>query len=313
MADVGGDLLGDHDGDLVRQVHAQQSRLVFHNGKPGLEVRRRHVRQQAPLKAGPEPVVQQGHFGGGPVGGQDDLPPGLVKGIEGVKEFVLDLLLPRHKLHVVHEKQVRLPVLGPEFAAPVGPDQLHELVDKLVSLDVDDFGGGVVLPDDVRDGVEQMGFSQTRVPVDEKGVVVLGRVLRHGHGGGVGQLVGWAHNKIPEGKLRVGKAVRLALGRGPPLEFQEPGVVENLHLKVGGKDIPKGGLDVVQKQGFQVPPFEIAGAVQVAGIAPDVHDAQLVEPGGDGGLGERTPQLVKNVFPNIGDGIQRVHLSFFWA
>ena len=173
------------------------------------------------------------------------LPPGLIEGIEGVEELVLHLLLPRHKLHVVHQQQIRLPVLGPELAAPVGPDQLHELVDELVALDVDDFGGGVVFPDDVGDGVEQVGLSQAGVPVNEEGIVILGGVLRHGHGGGVGQLVGGAHHEILKGELRVGEPLGLALGRGGALKLHQPRVVQNLHLEVRGEKVVEGCLDVV--------------------------------------------------------------------
>lgn len=54
----------------------------------------------------------------------------------------------------------------------------------------------------------------------------------------------------------------------------------------------KSRLDVVQKEGFQITSFEIAGAVEITGAAPDVHDLEFVEPSGDGGFGERSPELV---------------------
>lgn len=60
----------------------------------------------------------------------------------------------------------------------------------------------------------------------------------------------------------------------------------------------KGGLDVGQKQGLQIAPFKIAGTVKIAGIPPDVHDAQLVEPGGQGGLGER-PRSWRRTFSQM--------------
>ena len=156
-----------------------------------------------------------------------------------------------------------------------------------------------------------MGFSQAGVPVDEKGVVVLGGVLRHGHGGGVGQLIGGAHYEVVEGEFGVGKAVCLPL-RGPAaLVFQKARVVENLHLEIRGENVVEGGFDVVEKQGLQVSPFEVAGAVEVTGIALDVHDAKFVEPGGNGGLGERPPKLAQDILPNVGDGIQKGNTSLF--
>ena len=200
-----------------------------------------------------------------------------------MEELILHLLLAGHELHVVHQQQVRLPVLGPELVAPAGPDQLDELVDEVVALDVDDLGPGVVAADDVGDGVEQMGLAQARVPVDQQGVVVLGRVLRHGHGGGVGQLVGGAHHEGIKGELRGGKAVALAVGLAAA-ELREVRIVQDLHFKVRGEDIVEGGFDVFHEQGFDVSLLEIVGAVEQKGIAPDIHRLQLVEPGGDGGL-----------------------------
>ena len=127
----------------------------------------------------------------------------------------------------------------------------------------------------------------------------------------MGQLVGRAHHEVLKSELRVGEAVRLPPGRGAPLELQQAGVVQDLHLEVHGEDVPEGGLDIVQKQGFQIAPLEIAGAVEIAGIAPDVHNAQFVEPGGDGGFGERPPELAQDILPNVGDGVQTGSTSLF--
>ena len=101
-----------------------------------------------------------------------------------------------------------------------------------------------------------MGFAEAGIAVNQKGVVILGGMLCYRHGGGIGQLVGGAHHEVLKGKFRVGKAVRLSLRRGPPLELQKPGVVQNSNLEVDGKDIPQGGLDVVQKEGLQVAPLK---------------------------------------------------------
>ena len=167
-----------------------------------------------------------------------------------MKEFVLHLFLPRHELHVVHQQKIRLPVLGPELAAPVGPDQFYKFVDEFVAFNIDDFGSGVVFPDDVGDGVEQMRLPQAGIPVDEERVVVLGRMFRHGHGSGVSQLVGRAHYEGVEGKLRVGEPLRLPFWRRAALEFQKARIVQNFYLKIRGKNVVEGGLDVVEEQGF---------------------------------------------------------------
>ena len=134
-----------------------------------------------------------------------------------MEELVLHLVLSGHKLHVVYKEQIRFPVLGPELAAPSGPDQADEFIDEIVALDIDDFRVRVVSPDDIGDGVEQMGLAQAGIPIDQQRIVVLGRVFRHCHGRGVGQLVGGAHHEGLKGEFRGGKAVRL-FGRRVPLE-----------------------------------------------------------------------------------------------
>ena len=131
-----------------------------------------------------------------------------------MEELVLDLLLAGYELHVVHQQQIGFPVFGPEFAAPAGPDQLDELVDEVVALDIDDLGVAVVFADDVGNGVQQVGLAQAGVTVDQQGVVVLGGMLRHRHGGGIGQLVAGAHHEGIEGELRGGEPVRRNPGSG---------------------------------------------------------------------------------------------------
>ena len=243
LADVGGDVFGDVGGDFVRQLHAQQGGLVFHDGKTRLKIRRRYVHQQSPLKSGAEAVLQLGHLRGGAVGGQDDLPAGLVQGVEGVEELLLRLLFAGDELHVVHQQQVRLTVLLPHLRSLTLPDSIHQLVGQVVALDVSDLGPGVVPADDVGDGIDQMGLAQAGVPVDQQGVVVLSRMLRHGDGGGISQLVGRAHHEGLECELRGSEPLTLAV-RAVILELCVIQVVQNLHFKIRGENVVKGGLDV---------------------------------------------------------------------
>lgn len=91
-----------------------------------------------------------------------------------MEEFILNLFLAGHELHVVHQQKVCLPVLGPEVAATACPNQLNELIDEVIALDVDNFGSRIILPDHVGDGIQQMSLAQTRIAVDQQGVVVLG-------------------------------------------------------------------------------------------------------------------------------------------
>ena len=149
-----------------------------------------------------------------------------------------------------------------------------------------------------------MGLSKAGVPVDQQGVVVLGRVLRHGDGGGIGQLVGGAHHEGLKRELRGGESLALAVGTAI-VQLRIVQIVQDLHLEICGEDIMEGGFDVFHEQGFDISLFEVVGTVEEKRIALDVHGLQFVEPGGNGGLRELALQLGKHIVPYIGDGIQK--------
>ena len=109
------DVVGDVDGDVVAHVvielQIQAPGLVFQDGHTGLVVRGLDIRQQAPFKTGPQPVLQGGHIAGLPVGGHDDLLAGFVKGVEGMEKFLLGGFLTGDELDIVNEHQIGLAVL----------------------------------------------------------------------------------------------------------------------------------------------------------------------------------------------------------
>ena len=222
-----------------------------------------------------------------------------------MEKLLLGLLFAGDELYVIHQQQVRLTVFFPHFGCFVGAglDGGHQLVGQVVALDVGDLGLGIVFLDDVGNGVDQVGLAKAGVPVNEEGVVVLGRMLRHRHGGGVGQLVGGAHHEGVKGEFIGGEAVALLFGGA--VHFRVGRIVQNADLKIHGENIPQGGLDVFHEQGLDGAFFKIIGAVEDKGIALDIHGFQLVEPGVDGGLGELSFQLGENIVPHVGDGIQK--------
>ena len=68
------------------------------------------------------------------VGGQDNLLVGLIQGIEGVEEFLLRADLAADKLDIVHQQNVRLPVLVVKGLGLVGFNGVDQLVGKILSL-----------------------------------------------------------------------------------------------------------------------------------------------------------------------------------
>ena len=149
-----------------------------------------------------------------------------------------------------------------------------------------------------------MGFAQSGITVDQKGVVILGGMLCNGHRSGVSELVGGADYKGLEGKFGGCEPVRLPLGRSAALKFNQAVVVEDFDLEIHGENVMERVFDVAEKEGFNVSLFEVVGTVEKAGVSPDIDNRQFVEPGGDGGFGESPPKLPEDVFPDIGYGIQ---------
>ena len=199
-----------------------------------------------------------------------------------MEELLLGLLLAGDELHVIHQQQVGLAVFFPHFGGLALPDGVHQLIGQVVALDIGDFGMGVVFPNDVGDGVDQVGLAKAGVSVDEQRVVILGRMVGHRLGGGVSKLVGRAHHESIKGELVGGKAVALFFHITP--EFLKGEIVQNLHFEVGGENVVEHAFDVFQEKRLDIAFFKVVGAVQDKRIAPDIHGFQLVEPGGNGRL-----------------------------
>ena len=62
-----------------------------------------------------------------------------------MEELLLGLLLTGDELHVIHQQQCRLAVFLPELGVFSLPDGGHQLVGKVVSLDVYHLGVRIVL------------------------------------------------------------------------------------------------------------------------------------------------------------------------
>ena len=86
LADVGRHAAGDGREHLVaRHPEAVRCHALLQDGDARLEVRRLDVGDEPPLEARAQPLLQPVDLAHRPVGGQDDLPPGLVQAVEGVE------------------------------------------------------------------------------------------------------------------------------------------------------------------------------------------------------------------------------------
>ena len=179
LTNIGRDVLCDIVYDLRLQKNTNLGSLVADDGHPCFVVRRLDVHDQARFEAGAETVFQFGDFRRRTVGSEYDLPFVFKKRVESMEELLLCLDFAGNKLDIVHQKQVGISVLFPEFEVFARLDGIDELVGEIVSLDINDVVVRVAFPDPKPDRVEQMGLAQTGVAVNEKRIVF--RRIAFGH------------------------------------------------------------------------------------------------------------------------------------
>src|ERR1700751_4907445 len=109
--------------------------------------------------------------------------------VERVKEFLLRSLLTTEKLNVVDQKNIGLPITLPEFYQITVLDRVDELVDEKLTGDVDHLHVFSFRPDELADGLHEMGLAQTDATVDEEGIVRTRRRLRDSETGCVRNFV----------------------------------------------------------------------------------------------------------------------------
>jgi len=189
--------------------------LLFDDGNLGLDVRRLDVGDETPFEAIADPVFQIGYFLGKLVAGDDDLPARIVEGVEGMEKFLLGPFLAGDELDVVHEQAVDIAILVPETRHLVVTDAFDQLVHEGFCGDINDVQMGGEIEGLEADGIEKMGLSQSDPPVDEQGIIALGglfRLLRHGHGSGVGKLIRGADDETLEGVFKIEGGRKLTAG-----------------------------------------------------------------------------------------------------
>ena len=216
-----------------------------------------------------------------------------------MEELLLGLLLAGDELDIVHQQEGFLLVFIPEFRGSAAPDGLDQFIGEVHALHQHDAALRAETPGLSGDGVEQVGLAQSAVAVDEQGVEGTGRLFRHTAGGGVGHLVLRAHHVGLKGEgLAVGQRVGVV---GPHAVIGgQLLVVQQLHLQIGGEDIPQRLLDLGYKAFFDGTFLKHVAAVQHQCGILHGHHRNLVKPGVDGGVGELFFQSVKYCFPYVG-------------
>ena len=121
-----------------------------------------------------------------------------------------------------------------------------------------------------------MGLAQTGVAVDEQRIVIFTRMLGHGPGRGVGQLVAGAHHIGFKGEgVRIDQRAGM-IGRNAVIGGQLL-VIQNLHLQIGGKDLTQRLLDIIHEARFNGTLFKRVVAVQHESGILHGHHGNLVK------------------------------------
>src|SRR5246127_5202160 len=115
--------------------------------------------------------------------------------VEGMEKFLLRPLLTTEKLNVVNQKKVGLPITLPEFDQITVLNRVDELVDEQLTRDVDHLHVLPFRPDELADGLHQMGLAQTDAAVNEERIVRARRCLRDSETGCMRDFVVWADDE----------------------------------------------------------------------------------------------------------------------
>ena len=201
LADVGGDLGGDEQGDFVGQVEPFGTRFLLQNRTAGFELGRLNIRNQAGLESVPQPFFEAGDVFGGGIRGEDDLFVRFMERIEGVEKLFLCAFPPRQELHVVDDQHVGASELVLELRHPVALDVHHQLVGERFRRQIHDPLASVAAQRRMSDRIDEVRLSEAYAAIDEERVVTVAGPFADGRGRGVRELVAAPDDKGREGEI----------------------------------------------------------------------------------------------------------------
>jgi len=150
-----------------------------------------------------QPLFDVGDLFGRTIAADDNLLLGIVQGVEGVEKLLLCPVLAGQELNVIHQQDVDVPVPFAKQQHLVVADTIDQLIHEPLGGHVDQLGLGSFQQDIVADRVHQVRLTQPDTAIDVQRVVGRGRLFRHSHRGGVGELVAGADDKRIEAILGI--------------------------------------------------------------------------------------------------------------
>src|SRR4029078_9991030 len=88
LTDIGIDVGGEEQSNVMRQVDALHVRLLFEDGDPCLHVGRLDISNETPFKTIAQAFLEIWNLLGELVGGHDDLTARFIERVEGMEEFL---------------------------------------------------------------------------------------------------------------------------------------------------------------------------------------------------------------------------------
>ena len=173
LPDVRGHLPREEQGHVVGERDVLHLGLLLENGHAGLDVGGLDVRDQPPLEAVSQALLEVGNLLRHLVRGEDDLAPVVVERVERVEELLLGSLAACQELHVVQDEDVDAAEPLLEVAHAIATERGDEVVHERVGGEVRDANQRLAFEDLVADGVHQVRFAATDAAVHEERVVVV--------------------------------------------------------------------------------------------------------------------------------------------
>jgi hypothetical protein len=131
----------------------------------------------------------------------------LEQGVEGMEKLFLRAFFTSKKLNVINQQGVYGTIITFEIIDGIVLQRLDHVLHEALGVEVDHLGGGILLHNEIAHGMHEMGLAQSDAAVDKQRVIGAAGVLADLIRGGAGQLIGFALDKIFEGRGRIEAAV----------------------------------------------------------------------------------------------------------
>jgi hypothetical protein len=203
--------------DGVGDVPAVAENAAAEDFELGGEVGGVDAEDHAGDEAAGELLAERVDLLGGAVAGEDDLFAEAFDLVEGVEELLLGGFFIAEEVDIVDDEEVGAAEAAAEEVGFVGFDGFEEFVGELLGGEVEPLFARpppVKFGEALADALEEVGFAEAAVTVEEEGVELLAGVLGDLEGGVVGELVVGSDDEFVEGVLGVDDGLGGGGGRG---------------------------------------------------------------------------------------------------